>query len=120
MPAKSDVSDFARFIAAEVGQGRLRVKAGHAVTPANQVVTGSPAFAGDDTQVMQLFRRVLRERKPASAAGGLGHGSLNEVHQTKRQQRRRNDDVAQDIEALQVAGRILRNHNAGDDRGDTA
>jgi hypothetical protein len=31
-PAKSDVSDFARLIAAEVGQGRLRVKAGHPVT----------------------------------------------------------------------------------------
>jgi len=31
------------------------VKAGHPVPPANQVVTGSPAFAGDDTQVMQLF-----------------------------------------------------------------
>src|SRR5712671_7166735 len=32
-PAKSDVSDFARLIAAEVGQGRLRVKAGHPITP---------------------------------------------------------------------------------------
>jgi len=33
---KSDVSDFARLIAAEVGQGRLRVKAGHPVNPVHQ------------------------------------------------------------------------------------
>src|SRR5262249_42408380 len=32
-PAKSDVSDFARLIAAEVGEGRLQVKAGHPITP---------------------------------------------------------------------------------------
>jgi hypothetical protein len=52
--AKSDVSDFAR-LKAEVGQGRLRVKAGHPVTPVNQGVTGSATFVGDDIEVTQLF-----------------------------------------------------------------
>jgi hypothetical protein len=32
-PAKSDVSDFARLLSAEVGQGRLRVKAKNPVLP---------------------------------------------------------------------------------------
>src|SRR5258707_14265674 len=61
---------------------------------------------------------ALLEDAAPSAAGGLGHGSLNEVHQTQRQQRRRNDDVAQEIEALQVTGGTLRNDDAGDDRGE--
>src|SRR5229473_3645608 len=55
---KSDVSDFAHLIAAEVGQGRLRLKARESgafggrtqCSNRNQGVTGSPAFAGDDTQ----------------------------------------------------------------------
>jgi hypothetical protein len=35
-------------MAAEVGQGRLRVNAEQPVTPAHQVIAGSPAVAGDD------------------------------------------------------------------------
>jgi hypothetical protein len=39
-------------MAAEVGQGRLRVKAGHPVTPGESGGYWIAAFAGDDMQVM--------------------------------------------------------------------
>src|SRR5712692_6521512 len=64
----SDQMNYSLVMPREIGCFRFRspnncrsrprpasVKAGHPVPPANQVVTGSPAFAGDDTQVMQLF-----------------------------------------------------------------
>jgi hypothetical protein len=50
----SDVSDFAHLIAAEVGQGRLRVKAGHAVTVGESGGYFHRPLSGDEMQVMQL------------------------------------------------------------------
>jgi hypothetical protein len=56
----------------------------------------------------------------ALAPLGLCHRFLNKVHQTKRYQRCRDDDIAQVIEVLDIAGRTLRDDDAGDDRGDAA
>jgi hypothetical protein len=67
-PGPSDVSDFARLIAAEVGQGRSRVKAGHPVPPGESGGYWIAAFAGDDMQVMQLFPDApLRVQRGPSA-----------------------------------------------------
>jgi hypothetical protein len=61
-----------------------------------------------------------RQRRPGSAAGGFRHRSLNKIHQAKREQRCRNDDVAQLIEVLQFAPGTLPNDHTRDYGGDTA
>jgi crotonobetaine/carnitine-CoA ligase len=78
-PAKSDVSDFAHLLSAEVGQGRLRVKAGDPAAPALRV-TGFPAFAGNDSTSTRGGAEVTIEPLPPpggeAPAAAPGPGDL--------------------------------------------
>jgi hypothetical protein len=92
-----------------------------AASALSSMICADSAIGRDACVVTSCSRALLgRERRPPLVAGGLRHRFLNKVHQTKRQQCRRNDDIAQAIETLQIASGTLRNDDAGDYRGDAA